>query len=50
MKIQVLILTVCFSLHWPRLPSFLLWERTLFPDRLQVRMSVLFNLNESNIC
>lgn len=46
---EILIFTVYFSVHWSRLPSFLLWKGTLFPDRLQVRLGVLFNPNKSNI-
>lgn len=42
---EILIFTVYFSVHWSRLPSFLLWKGTLFPDRLQVRLSVLFKSN-----
>ena len=34
---------VFFSVYWSHLPSFLLWERTLFSHRLQVRISVLLN-------
>lgn len=38
---------LCFSLHWSRLPSFLLWEGTLFPYGLQVRMIyVLIVINQ----
>lgn len=44
---QILVLTIHFSLHWSRLPPFLLWERTLFSYRLQVRMSVLYILKSS---
>lgn len=39
----ILIFMFCFSVYWACLPSLLLWERTLFSHRLQVRISVLLN-------
>jgi len=33
----------CLSVSWSSLPSFLLWERTLFSHRLQVRICFLLN-------